>query len=127
MSALAFASKSSWGYDAAFMEACRAELTVHPHDLERGRVRVAVDGELLGFSGVIDGDLEWLFVAPDAMGRGVGAALLDDACAGQSVLRVEADPHAAGFYERMGARRIGEVESGSIPGRALPVYEIAVS
>jgi len=132
ISALAFVSKKYWGYDDAFMEACRAELTVRPEDLGRGRVRVADDGEIVGFHAVIDCELEWLFVAPQAIGSGVGAALLADALtiartAGCAQLRIQADPHAAGFYERMGAGRIGEAPSLSIPGRINPVYAIGLS
>jgi GNAT superfamily N-acetyltransferase len=132
VSALAFASKAYWGYDDAFMEACRAELTVMPADLERGRVRVACEGEVIGFHGVIDSELEWLFVAPQAIGRRVGAALFTDAleiarAGGLEVLRIAADPNAAGFYERMGARLVGETPSASIPGRMMPVYAIGLS
>lgn len=132
LSALAFASKASWGYDEAFMEACRAELTIRPEDLRNARIRIAYEAEMLGFHGVRGEELEWLFVAPAAMGRGVGRALLADACAiartnGVETLRVEADPFAADFYERAGARRIGEVPSASIAGRVLPLYAIDVT
>ena len=114
------------------MAACRAELTVTPDDLRRGRVRVADDGEIVGFHGVIDSELEWLFVAPHAIGHGVGAALFTDALEiaradGLEVLRIAADPNAAGFYARMGARLIGETPSASIPGRMMPVYAIGLS
>lgn len=34
LSRLAIRSKSHWGYDDAFLEACRAELTVVPEDLD---------------------------------------------------------------------------------------------
>jgi GNAT superfamily N-acetyltransferase len=114
------------------MEACRAELTVTRDDLERGRVRVAVENEIVGFHGVIDSELEWLFVAPHAIGRGVGAALFIDAleiarAGGLEVLRIAADPNAGGFYARMGARPVGETPSASIPGRMMPVYAIGLS
>ena len=66
------------------------------------------------------------------MGRGIGRALLADACAiaranGTETLRVEADPFAAEFYEHEGARRIGDVPSASIAGRILPLYAIDVT
>lgn len=35
-------------------------------------------------------------------------------------LTVDADPDAAPFYRRMGARDDGQAASGSIPGRLLP-------
>ncbi len=132
LSALAFASKAHWGYDEAFMDACRAELTVRPGDLARVRVRVAEERGLCGFHGVERDDLLWFFVAPDEMGRGIGRTLFADACAvardnGVMTLRIEADPHAAAFYERMGAVRAGDVPSGSVAGRRLPLYTINLS
>ena len=129
LSALAFASKASWGYDDAFMEACRAELTIRPEDLRNARIRVVYEDQVLGFHGVQGDELAWLFVAPEAMGRGVGRALLTDACTlaradGRETIRVEADPLAASFYEHAGARLVGEVSSASVAGRVLPVYAI---
>jgi GNAT superfamily N-acetyltransferase len=134
LSALAFASKAHWGYDDAFMEACRAELTVHVEDVERMCVRVAcdADGAVVGFYGLDGDDVEWFFVAPAAMRGGVGAALFADAVAqarrrGAARLRIEADPFAAPFYERMGAVPAGTAPSAAIPGRALPVFTYAVT
>jgi len=132
LSALAVASKAHWGYDDAFMEACRDEFTIHPVDLRRARVRVAVSSTIVGFHGVEGDELEWMFVAPAATGRGIGAALFADALdiarsAGVETLRIDSDPNAAAFYERMGAQRIGETPSASIPGRVLPVYAIGIS
>ena len=34
-----------------------------------------------------------------------------------------ADPNAAPFYERMGARFVSQAPSDAIPGRTLPLYE----
>ena len=132
LSALAFASKAHWGYDDAFMEACREELTIRPVDLERVRLRVAVTTEILGFHGIDGDELGWMFVAPGATRRGIGTALFIDAldiarAAGIETLRIESDPNAAAFYERVGARLVGETPSASIPGRVLPVYAIGVS
>jgi hypothetical protein len=41
-------------------------------------------------------------------------------------LTLEADPGAEPFYLAMGARRIGSVPSGSIPGRVLPLLEVPI-
>jgi hypothetical protein len=65
------------------------------------------------------------------MGRGIGRRLWEHAVgtardAGFTALRVEADPHAEGFYLTMGARRIGEAPSGSVPDRALPLLVFPV-
>jgi hypothetical protein len=44
------------------------------------------------------------------------------------VVVIEADPYAAGFYARMGARRKGTVPAPveGDPGRTLPVFEVEV-
>ncbi len=74
-------------------------------------------------------ELADLFVDPMVIGRGVGATLLADAvdrarALGVSRLVITADPHAAGFYMRMGARRVGSVASSSLVGRMLPRFDL---
>ena len=132
LSRIAFASKAHWGYDADFMAACRDELTVsEAHIGERNILVAECDGVLLGFGGLCareDGEPEiWhLFVAPEAMGHGVGRllteALIDHARAsGAPRLWVESDPNAESFYQACGFHRVGETPSGSIAGRSLPL------
>ncbi|TWP45986.1 GNAT family N-acetyltransferase [Lentzea tibetensis] len=74
------------------------------------------NGEVLGFYGLVvdSAELDIMFVANEAQGLGVGALLvehmLDQARQrGISAVRVVSHPPAAGFYERMGARRIGVI------------------
>ncbi len=136
LTALCLASKAHWGYDAAFMAACREELTVTADDLRNSAFATArLDGALAGVAQVVcdDGAPEiWkLFVAPACMGRGVGRRLFgwcaDEARqSGAAYLRIEADPAAVPFYERMGASVIGSAPSGSIAGRSLPLMRFAL-
>ena len=136
MNAMMLRSKAHWGYDAAFMAACVEELTVRPEELKLHPVLVAFEGEIpLGMAKLLYVGktcfLHHLFVAPEAMGQGIGRKLLDWACrsaraGGFKVMVVEADPFAAPFYEKMGAVKTGTVASGSIPGRELPKYELSV-
>ena len=131
MSDLALRSKAHWGYDADFLAACRAELTVEPADVERLRVAVAEEsGAIVGFyalgGGPPEGVLCLLFVEPDGYGAGVGRMLWQDCVAtaariGLSRIRIESDPFAEGFYTVMGATRVGDVQSQSIPDRRLPL------
>lgn len=128
---LCLRSKAVWGYDADFMAACRAELTFHRDDLSSSRIGVAeraativgvVQVKMIG-EGVAD--LAKLFVEPAALRTGVGKLLFDwatDAARsmGASRLVIDADPDAAPFYRRLGARDAGLAPSGSIAGRMIP-------
>ncbi len=130
LSALCLRSKAHWGYDAEFMAACRAELTLSAKDLDASLLQVAEQGGLaigvaqLGLQGN-KAELDKLFVEPGHIGSGIGRALFAwaaqaarDAGAGEMV--IESDPAAAPFYRRMGARDAGTAPSGAIAGRELP-------
>jgi GNAT superfamily N-acetyltransferase len=134
LTALCVRSKAHWGYDAKFMRLSAASLRVSSADIALGRVLVAVDGKdrALGVASVIpDGDsadLDLFFVDPPFMGRGVGGALFKAAVRmaqafSARTLTILADPNAAAFYERMGARFLRNAPSDAIPGRTLPLYE----
>ena len=130
LSELCLRSKAVWGYDDAFMTACRTELTLRPDELQSTYLQVAVrDSTVVGLAQVkvadTDADLLKLFVEPALLRSGVGRLLFEWATArarGLGAVRmiIEADPGAAPFYERMGARYAGLAPSQSIPGRVLP-------
>ena len=131
---IALRAKAHWGYDRAFMEACRDELAVTPETLALGETWLAetVDGVVLGFVDIRfeDGvaEVHAAFVDPDHMGRRVGARLWSEVEAvarrmGARRIGIDSDPNAVGFYQRMGAVRTGSAPSGSIAGRSLPRLE----
>ena len=130
LSALCLRSKAVWGYDDAFMIACRTELTLVPDELKSTHVQVAERGTIVaGLAQVkvtdTDADLLKLFVEPALLRSGVGSLLFEWATArakslGAVRMVIEADPGAAPFYERMGACHAGFARSQSIPGRVLP-------
>nr|WP_298895956.1 GNAT family N-acetyltransferase [uncultured Altererythrobacter sp.] len=126
---LCLRSKAHWGYEAAFVAACRDELTITPHILDQRFCLVAEGETILGYLEVgLEADglhVEKLFVDPIAIGKGIGSLLMKQALkfaerSGAEELVIEADPEAAPFYLRLGAMEAGEVSSGSIPGRMLP-------
>jgi len=131
---LAMEAKARWGYDEAFMALCRDELTITGRRIGCERVRVAeVGGIAAGFSAMKAGEgkasIEDLFVSPRFMGTGLGQILVDDFLDyarrhGIAAVHVEADPNAAPFYAHLGFIQCGEVPSGSIPGRMLPLMEV---
>ncbi|WP_214407458.1 GNAT family N-acetyltransferase [Pseudonocardia lacus] len=130
LSALALASKGHWGYDAAFLAACREELTLTAEDVVAQRAAVVErDGRVAGFCTLVgeapELELGMMFVHPDHIGAGVGRELWTHAAAtaadlGAERVTIDADPYAEAFYLAMGASRVGEVASESIPGRVLP-------
>lgn len=86
LSDLALRSKAHWGYDAAFLEAWRAELTITPERIEAEQMTVAQErGALVGMISLAaegaDGEIEDFFVSPEAIGRGIGRRLLEHALA----------------------------------------------
>lgn len=130
LTALCVRSKAHWGYDARFMRASRASLTVSDTDIASGRVLVAArDGLVLGVARVEpDGELGLTFVDPPAMKSGAGRALFAAAIVlarrlGARRMPILSDPNAAPFYARMGARFVAHAPSDAIPGRTLPLYE----
>jgi GNAT superfamily N-acetyltransferase len=130
LTALARTSKAVWGYDAAFMAACRNELTVGAGDvLGDPTFVIEAEGRILGFYQLrhhgAAADVALFFVAPEAMRTGIGRRLWvhlerTARASGAERLEVDSDPHAEGFYRAMGMRRIGQALSGSIAGRMLP-------
>jgi len=114
-------------------EEYREQLAAHPdaielpqHFIESGWVRVAVlnDDVPVGFSVVIPEpggrhELDGLFVEPHQMRRGIGRALVEDACqrarnAGGTCLEVTVGP-AERFYAKLGFEVIGTAETRFAP------------
>ena len=131
-------SKALWGYDDDFMRASQDALTITPAMISDGQVLVAENSDrVVGVATAtqIDAsgayDLGHMFVAPDAIGTGAGRALFDAMVAlvrgkGGKRLVIVADPNAEEFYRRLGAKRIGDAPSESIPGRYLPLLEYRI-
>jgi GNAT superfamily N-acetyltransferase len=138
LSQIARAAKAHWGYPEAWLTAWEPILSIKPDYVQRQIVYVGWLGrEMVGFYALEPrGDrwsLEHFWVDPRWHGRGVGRRMfghaLDRVRAIQpGVLVIEADPYAAGFYARMGARQNGTIPAPveGDPGRTLPVFEVEV-
>jgi N-acetylglutamate synthase-like GNAT family acetyltransferase len=134
---LTLRSKAYWGYSQVLIEKWRAIMSVSPELIRNHPVYVAENsGRVCGYYSLEhpDGDqimLENLFIDPEFMGSGAGRALLHHALAlaaslGYRSVCLESDPHAEGFYLKMGAVRTGE-RAAPIPGqpeRVLPKMRI---
>ncbi len=121
LSRIAHDAKKYWGYPENWIERWSADLTIAPDFVRDNQVYVAErDQQICGFYALaINGEraeLEHMWVAPPYIGTGVGKELFLDAMDRSTAMNVRriditADPNAAGFYERMGATRTGDVVS----------------
>ncbi|HEY3593198.1 MAG TPA: GNAT family N-acetyltransferase [Polyangiaceae bacterium] len=134
---IAIAAKRHWGYPEQWIQHWRPTLTITPAFLAIHDAFVArTEERSIGFAAMAAARellwLEHLWVWPPAMGRGVGRALFRQAqvrarALGWCGFEIESDPHAGGFYERMGAKVV-RMRRTSIHGEAreLPVYHCHV-
>jgi GNAT superfamily N-acetyltransferase len=114
-------AKRHWGYPEHWIQHWQEDLTISSDFISNNQVYVAErEDEIIGFYALVvedqQAELEHMWVAPKYIGTGVGKELFIHAmhiAAGENVSAVEisSDPNAEGFYERMGASRIGEVSS----------------
>ena len=87
LSALAFRSKSYWGYSSTFMEACREELRVPVANLRNETFRYnvsALNDRILGYYAIkrlseSTWELKAMFVEPTHIGKGIGRLLIEHA------------------------------------------------
>lgn len=132
MTEIAFAGKRHWGYPQNWMKSWRGILTVTSEFIASHETFSAViDDQSVGFYALRQKgarlDLLHLWVLPEWMGRGIGRSLFRHAlervkALGFRELEIESDPNAEGFYQRLGARRMG-TNTYTVDGqqRELPV------
>jgi len=134
---IALDAKRHWGYPEHWIKHWESDLTISAEFITSNHVYVAEDeGEIRGFYALclVDekAELEHLWVRPSHIGTGIGKELFLDAMERAAKLNVNevelsADPNAAGFYKRMGASQVGEIDS-EIDGepRKIPRMKIDV-
>jgi len=134
-SQIALLAKAQWGYPERWTEIWTPLLTITPEFISSADVRTSeANSELAGFYALIfvkqRASLEHLWILPAYIGQGIGRALFEHALARCRDMRCQgleivSDPNARGFYERMGAKKVG-VSIGEMDGdlRSLTVIEI---
>lgn len=132
---LVLESKRHWGYPEEYIKLWTPELTISPEFLGKCIGYVAErDNQVVGLwcrEPVEQLTHGFYFILPDHIGKGLGrilwnAMMKDASDAGLSSMTWLSDPNAQAFYEHMGAQKIGEQESPSIPGRFLPIMRCQV-
>jgi GNAT superfamily N-acetyltransferase len=139
---LAFRSVRYWDYPEEFFDWEPDSIVVPPSFVAGPRAYSWVleeDGRVVGFytlrrhrgEGRIE--LSRMFVEPDRIGSGIGRRLWEHAVAtacdmGVEVIEIDAEPHAEGFYQRMGAVTVGDhdLRAPMLPEWRLKVMEYRV-
>jgi GNAT superfamily N-acetyltransferase len=136
LTAIAHAAKRHWGYPETWIAAWRDILIMRPEFVAANVAYCAVEQDrIVGFYVLTQEEdgihLDHLWILPDAMGRGIGRRLFEHAVVeatnlGFNLIKIEADPNAEGFYDRMGAIQVGtSVTEVAGQHRELPLMEFA--
>ena len=137
LSAIAHRAKQHWDYPKEWMKLWESELTIRPDYIaEQEVVKMMADGQVAGFYALQYHEtyqcleIGHFWIDPAFIGKGYGRLAFEHLLnnlksKGEKRMIIEADPYAAGFYERMGAVQIGRLES-SVEGRFLPIYEMTL-
>jgi maltose O-acetyltransferase len=145
--AISFAAKRVWNYPDSYFEVWKNELTITPDYIQKNIVNVAeYEGETLGYYSIVQVEqdfwagqvfvraghwLEHIFIKPRVIKQGIGTELIrhaEEACKelGLKQIYIFSDPNAKGFYEKIGAKYLGESPS-SIEGRTVSLFELKIT
>lgn len=130
---IALTSKAFWGYNDELLQSWKDDLTVTATMITEMNVYTFIfDEKIVGFYILNQPkentvELEFLFVLPEFIGKGIGKQLLKHViekaktfmCTSITVL---ADPNAEDFYKSHGFTVFSQKES-SVKGRFLPIME----
>ena len=134
---ITISAKRHWKYPEKWIQLWLPQLTITAEYVSENEVWAASDeGRIVGYYALrqVNRDcwLDNLWVLPGFMDRGIGRSLFEHALGrcrelDGSILKIEADPNAQGFYEHMGARKVGEHHTSvENQPRILPLMEIQV-
>ena len=130
LTTLTFISKVYWGYTKSQMDLWKKELTITVDSFSEYQFYGLIkENEIVGYySYQIQKDhcyLDNLFIHPDYLHKGHGKLLVKDLHSRiQSLEKTHiylyADPHAEGFYLKMGYQTVGQ-KTTAIKDRYLPI------
>ena len=133
VSALSMRSKAVWGYTGSQMAVFQIEVDEMFEAADIGFVAELDTTKIAAYYTLVfrsenQIELDHLFVDAGIQRQGIGSQLLRHAMEtarnrGFASMRLISDANAPGFYEKFGARRIGEIQS-SLTGIMIPIMEI---
>lgn len=123
-------SESYWGYSFEFMEKFKKIYLITEDFISANPTYILKEDEtLIGFYGLLlnehEYSLEYLFIAPEHIGKGYGGILWNHALEecrklGITEFTIITSPDARGFYFRVGAAVFTEVDSLIKDGKKTP-------
>jgi len=138
LTGIAMAAKRHWGYPENWMMKWQEILTIPSTCISANSVYKAMrDDRIIGFYVLINSheqlELKHMWVHPDEIGHRVGQKLMEHvirqaAKMDHRIMEIESDPNAEGFFQKMGARRVGariyKLEGSK---RVLPLLYLNIS
>lgn len=135
LSNVAIKSKAYWDYNEEFIDGCMEDLTISVEYIQKNYVYIFEDDDgIIGFFAFERSEqdrLDFLYILPKFIGKGFGKVMWENIIReakelGIKTFTIDSDPHAKGYYEKMGATQIGETPSTVYKDRVLPLMRVMV-
>jgi len=129
-------SKSYWGYSLEQIAQWKDDLTISVEYINQAEVyKLIKENQLVGYYSYLELDnkkvkLDNIFLEPDFIGKGYGKVMINHFIQhvkdkGYERIELESEPNAEKFYQNLGFKVIGWLES-SIKNRFLPIMELEI-
>jgi GNAT superfamily N-acetyltransferase len=133
--------RSSGAYDGTYRIMVASQL-IDAAYLAANPTRLCVDGQgaVVGFASMLvpgrgvqgEAELDFMFVADDRQGRGLGRALMADVVAvstrrGIERIHIVSHPPAEAFYRSVGAVRVGEIHPAGRITWTRPLLQLDIT
>jgi GNAT superfamily N-acetyltransferase len=129
-------SKSYWGYSLEQIAQWKDDLTISVEYINQAEVyKLINENQLVGYYSYLELDnkkvkLDNIFLEPDFIGKGYGKVMMNHFIQhvkdkGYERIELESEPNAEKFYQNLGFKVIGRLES-SIKNRFLPIMELEI-
>ena len=129
LNTISLESKRHWGYPSQWIDRWKEDLLLSRDSFKQQKILIVENEQkAIGFCSMMENERFYevlhLWLLPEFIGKGNGKLLLSRAMEAfvktKKPVRVEADPNAQAFYEKMGFVLVDQVESYP-PGRFLPI------
>ena len=129
-------SKSYWGYSLEQIAQWKDDLTISVEYINQAEVyKLINENQLVGYYSYLELDnkkvkLDNIFLEPDFIGKGYGKVMMNHFIQhvkdkGYERIELESEPNAEKFYQNLGFKVIGRLES-SIKNRFLQIMELEI-